>query len=153
MIGNEPATAGHEKVPASPLTGLRGVTFRGYRWLLLGFLLLGVAQIFLAGLGVFRLQDQGLAAGGDSAFAPHRAIGFTMAGIALLILVLAVIARPGTRAIIGSAVLVLLTSLMQSLLAGLADDHAVYGGLHAFDGLLILGIAGYLYSRSRRRGS
>ena len=41
MIGNEPATAGHEKVPASPLTGLRGIAFRGYRWLLLGFLLLG----------------------------------------------------------------------------------------------------------------
>ena len=92
---------------ASPFAALRGIAFRGYRWLLLGFLLLGVAQIFLAGLGVFRLQDQGLAAGGDSAFAPHRAIGFTMAGIALLILVLAVIARPGTRAIIGSAVLVL----------------------------------------------
>ena len=153
MIDNEPATAGDEKVPASPLTRLRGIAFRGYRWLLLGFLLLGVAQIFLAGLGVFRLQDQGLAAGGDSAFAPHRALGFTMAGIALLILVLAVIVRPGTRAIIGSAVLVLLTSLMQSLLAGLADDHAVYGGLHAFDGLLILGIAGYLYARSRQRES
>ena len=150
MIGNEPATAGHEKVPASPFTGLRGIAFRGYRWLLLGFLLLGVAQIFLAGLGVFSLQDQGLAAGGDSAFAPHRAIGFTMAGIALLILVLAVIARPGTRAIIGSAVLVLLTSLMQSLLAGLADSHALYGALHALDGLVILGIAGYLYAWSRR---
>jgi hypothetical protein len=50
-----------------------------------------------------------------------------------------------------SAVLVLLTSLMQSLLAGLADNHAAYGGLHALDGLLILGIAGYLYVRSRRR--
>ena len=151
MIGNEPATAGHEKVSASPFTGLRGIAFRGYRWLLLAFLLAGVVQIFLAGLGVFRLQDQGLAAGGDSAFAPHRALGFTMAGIALLILVLALIARPGTRAIIGSAVLVLLTSLMQSLLAGLGEDHALYGGLHAFDGLLILGIAGYLYAWSRRR--
>jgi hypothetical protein len=126
MIGNEPATAGHEKVPASPFTGLRGIAFRGYRWLLLGFPLLGVAQIFLAGLGVFRLQDQGLAADGDSAFAPHRAIGFTMAGIALLILVLAVIARPGTRAIIGSAVLVLLTSLMQSLLkSGSSADRPI----------------------------
>ena len=49
--------------------------------------------------------------------------------------------------------LVVLTSLMQSLLAGLADDHAVYGGLHAFDGLLILGIAAYLYVRSRQRES
>ena len=102
---------------------------------------------------MFRLQDQGLAAGGDSAFAPHRALGFTMAGIALLILVLAVIARPGARAIIGSAVLVLLTSLMQSLLAGLADSLPVYGALRALDGLLILGIAGYLYAWSHRRES
>jgi hypothetical protein len=61
--------------------------------------------------------------------------------------------RPGARAITGSAVLVVLTSLMQSLLAGLANDHAIYGGLHAFDGLLILGIAGYLYVRSRQRES
>ena len=46
--------------------------------------------------------------------------------------------------------LVVLTSLMQSLLAG---DHAIYGGLHAFGGLLILGIAAYLYARSRQRES
>ena len=63
------------------------------------------------------------------------------------------VTRPGGRAITGSAVLVVLTSLMQSLLAGLADDHAVDGGLHALDGLLILGIAAYLYARSRQRGS
>ena len=154
MIGNEPATAGHENVSARPFTGLRGIAFRGYRWLLLGFLLLGVAQIFLAGLGVFRLQDQTLGgAGGDTAFAPHRTVGFTLAGVALLILVLAVIARPGARAIVASAVLVVLTSLVQSLLAGLAEDHAVYGGLHAFDGLLILGIPAYFYVRSRHRES
>ena len=63
------------------------------------------------------------------------------------------VTRPGARAITGAAVLVVLTSLMQSLLAGLADDHAIYGGLHAFDGLLILGIGGYLYVRSRQRES
>lgn len=150
MISNEPATAGQQKLTASPRTGLRGVAYRGYHWLLLGFLLLGVAQIFLAGLGVFSVQD---GTGGDTAFAPHRAVGFSMAGVALLILVLALIARPGARAITGAAVLVVLTSFMQSLLAGLADDHAVYGGLHAFDGLLILSIATYLYARSRRRES
>ena len=59
----------------------------------------------------------------------------------------------GARAITGPAMLVVLTSLMQSLLAGLAGDHAIYGGLHAFDGLLILGIAGYLYARARQRES
>jgi hypothetical protein len=31
--------------------------------------------------------------------------------------------------------------------------HAVYGGLHAVDGLLILGIGGYLYARARQRES
>ena len=113
--------------------------------------LAGVVQIFLAGLGAFRLQDQ--AGAGDSAFAPHRALGFSMGVIALLILVLAVIARPGTRAIAGSAVLVLLTLLMQSLLAGFAEDHVVFGALHALDGLLILSIAAYLYYWSRRRES
>jgi hypothetical protein len=61
------------------------------------------------------------------------------------------VTRPGARAITGSAVPVVLTSLMQSQLVGLADDHAIYGGLHAFDGLLILGIAGYLYARSWQR--
>jgi hypothetical protein len=126
--------------------------FRGYQWALLAFLLAGVAQIFLAGLGVFSLQNQGLATtAGDSAFAPHRTLGFAMGGIALIVLVLAAIARAGAGAIIGSAVLVLLTSLMQSLLAGLADSHAVFGALHALDGLLILSTAGYLYARSRRR--
>jgi Zn-dependent protease with chaperone function len=79
------------------------------------------------------------------------ALGFTMGGIALLILVLAVIARPGARAIAGSAVLVLLTSLVQSLLAGLGEDHAAYGALHALDGLLILATAGYLFFWSRRQ--
>jgi hypothetical protein len=150
MSEKQPLVADAERGTARPVTGLRRGAFLGYQWLLLAFLLAGAAQIFLAGLGVFRLEDQGLAAAGDTAFAPHRTLGFTMAGIALLILVLAVIARPGTRAIIGSAVLVLLTSLVQSLLAGLGEDHAAYGALHALDGLLILAIAGYLYAWSHR---
>ena len=49
--------------------------------------------------------------------------------------------------------LVVLPSLVQSLPAGLADDHAVYRGLHAFGGLLILGIAACLYARARQRES
>jgi hypothetical protein len=136
-----------------PVAARGSGVFRAYQWALLAFLLAGVAQICLAGLGVFSLEDRGLAAGGDSAFASHRTLGFAMAGIALLVLVLALIARPGADAIIGSAVLVLLTSLMQSVLAGLGESHAIVGALHALDGLLILGIAGYLYARSRRRES
>jgi hypothetical protein len=50
-----------------------------------------------------------------------------------------------------SALLVLLTSFVQSLLAGLADDHVIFGALHAVDGLLILAIPAYLYVWSRRQ--
>jgi hypothetical protein len=46
-----------------------------------------------------------------------------------------------------------LTLLMQSLLAGFAEDLVVFGALHALDGLLALGIAADLYFWSRRRES
>ena len=137
-------------IPATSGSVRRGA-LAGYRWLLLAFLLLGMVQIFLAGLGVFSLNGQKLGAAGETAFGPHRSVGFAMGGIALLILVLALAARPGARAIILSAVLFLLAFLMQSVFASLADDHALFGGLHALDGLVILGTAGYLYASSRRR--
>ena len=130
--------------------GPRRYALAGYRWLLLAFLLAGSAQIFLAGLGVFSLGDHD-AAGGTSAFDAHRTLGFTLAGVAVIVLVLAVIARPGALAVVLSGVLVVQTTLLQSLLAGLADNAALYGGLHALDGILVLAIAGFLYAMSRRR--
>jgi len=128
----------------------------GYRWLLLLFLVAGVVQIFLAGLGVFHLHAYGLDdPAGDAALDPHRTLGFTMGGIAILILVLALIARPGARQVALAAVLAVQTVVLQSLLAGLGDDSPVWGGLHALDGLLALGVAGYLYGIAlvRRRAA
>jgi hypothetical protein len=132
-------------------TRLRRAAQTGYRWLLLAFLVLGAVQIFLAGLGAFRIDNLGVS--GDTAFAPHRAVGFAMGGVALLILVLALIARPGVRAVIGSVLLFLLAFLVQSLLASLADNTVWFGGLHALDGLAILGIAAFLYLAARRQHS
>jgi hypothetical protein len=128
--------------------GWRQTARTGYEWLLAAFLVLGAAQIFLAGLGVFRLSD--LQAPSGTAFAPHRAVGFVMGGVALLILAAALTARCGTRSVSLAAVLFVLTSVVQSLLAGLADSTAVYGGLHALDGLAIVGIAVLLYTSARR---
>jgi hypothetical protein len=128
--------------------GLRRAALGAYRWLLLGFLLLGAVQIFLAGLGAFRLDNTGVS--GDTAFAPHRAVGFAMGGVALVILLLALIARAGFRAVVLSAVLFLLAFLAQSVLASLADHSVAFGGLHALDGLAILAIAAFLYLRARR---
>ena len=128
--------------------GLRRAAQMGYCWLLLAFLALGAVQIFLAGLGAFRIDNLGVS--GDTAFAPHRAVGFAMAGVALLILILALVARPGVRAVMGSVLLFLLAVLVQSLLASLADNTVWFGGLHALDGLAILGIAAFLYLSARR---
>ena len=119
-----------------------------FHWALAAFLLLLAVQIFLAGLGAFRTET----VGADSAFAPHRDLGFALGGVALVILVLALVARAGRVAVAGAAALVVLTNLAQSLLAGLADDHALFGGLHAFDGLAIIGIAAWLWARTRPRG-
>ena len=121
-----------------------------YRWLLLLFLVAGVVQMFLAGFGVFHLHAYGLdATAGDSALDPHRTLGFIMGGIAVVILILALVARAGARAIAWSVVLVVQTDVLQSLLAGLGDDSAVWGGLHALDGFLAIAVSAYLYGSAR----
>jgi hypothetical protein len=125
----------------------KGFMLKVYRWGLLVFLAAGVVQIFLAGLGAFSV----LHGAGDPALDPHRMLGFVMAGMAIVILILTLIARSGTRAIVGGVLLVFMTSFLQSLLAGLADDHVIFGALHATDGLLILAIPAYLYVWTRRR--
>ncbi len=145
------ATSTGTRSPESAKTGLRRAAQSGYRWLLLAFLMLGAVQIFLAGLGAFRIDNLGVS--GDTAFAPHRAVGFAMGGVALFILILALMARPGVRAVIGSALLFLLAFLVQSLLVSLADNTVWFGGLHALDGLAILGIAAFLYLAARRQHS
>ncbi len=135
--------------PVAPRTGPRGGALAVYRWSLAVFLAAGVVQIFLAGLGAFKL----LHGAGDPALDPHRTLGFIMAGMAIVILILTLIARPGARAVVGAVLLVLMTSVLQSLLAGLADNHVIFGALHATDGLFILAIPAYLYVWTGRRAA
>jgi uncharacterized protein DUF6220 len=152
MTDNHAAAAGTQ-LAATPPTALRRRALLGYQWVLLFFLLLGLVQIFLAGWGVFSLHGEEVGAPGETAFNSHRSLGFAMGGVALIILILALVARRSTRSMVLSAVMFLLAFLAQSLLAGLGGDNAFFGGLHALDGLAILGIAGYLYGSSRRRES
>src|SRR5215831_17461185 len=147
MSERDAGQAGELSLGTSSTARRGGVMLAVFRWGLLVFLAAGVVQIFLAGLGAFRL----LHGAGDSALDPHRTLGFAMAGMAIVLLILALIARAGIRVISGLVLLVILTSFVQSLLASLADHHAVYGALHATDGLLILAIPTYLYFWSGHR--
>ena len=107
-------------------------------------------QIFLAGLGVFSFGD-GDRSGGDHAFSAHQGLGFAIAGASVLLLALAIAARAGRLAVWLAVALVVQTCLLQSLLDGLSDNTAVFGGLHALDGLLIAASAGVQYALARGR--
>ncbi len=90
MMREDNAVAAGTQTPATAsLSGLRRGAFAGYRWLLLIFLLLGMVQIFLAGFGVFGLHGREVGAPGETAFDPHRTLGFALGGMALIILILA----------------------------------------------------------------
>jgi hypothetical protein len=112
------ATSVQDRDQAAP-SGVRRAARTGYRWLLLVFLLAVAVQIFLAGLGVFSFGD-GDRSGGGHAFSVHQGLGFALAGVSILLLVL-------------------------------AGNTAVFGGLHALDGLLIAASAGVQYALARRR--
>ncbi|NYJ05374.1 DUF6220 domain-containing protein [Petropleomorpha daqingensis] len=131
MTDSPAPTASRQRSPLLPV----------YRVVLALFLLAGAVQIFLAGFGVW---------GHD--FQAHRVLGFTMAGIALVVFVLALVSRAGRRDVVLALVLVLLTGGAQSLLADAGGSGAFWGGLHALDGLVILGIAGFLHGAAIRRG-
>lgn len=147
------AATGPDPVTSAPGTALRRGAYHGYQWLLLAFVLLGVVQIFLAGFGVFGLHGREVGAPGETAFDPHRTLGFALGGMALIILILALVARRSALSMLLTAVMFLLAFLAQSFLAALGGSNAFFGGLHALDGLAILGIAGYLYGWSRRHRS
>ena len=120
---------------------------------LAALLLLGViVQFFLAGLGVFDIAGhQDLENVKD--LDPHRALGHILAGVALLMLIAALIARTSKLAMWGSLALVILIEVVQVLLASGGEDHHWVGGLHALNGVVILALAGQMHMKSRGKFS
>jgi small-conductance mechanosensitive channel len=134
---------------APALTGARRGAFAAYQGLLVFFLVLGVVQVFLAGFGVWVL-DQKVGNEGETALDSHRTMGVIMGVVALLILLAALAARSSGQAIGLSFVLFLLTFPVQSVLAHAGEDTAFLGGLHTVDAFVILGLAGYLHRSAGR---
>jgi 4-hydroxybenzoate polyprenyltransferase len=131
------------------LSGVRAVADQAFMWGWLLFLVAGLVQIFLAGMGVFDLNGDKLA--DASSLDPHRALGFALGGLSLILLILSLVARVNTQTMVVSFVVALLANLVQSILADAGENTAFFGGLHALDGLAILGLAGYLFGEARRR--
>jgi hypothetical protein len=93
-------------------------------WLLVAGL---VVQVFLAGLGVFR---------GSASFDTHRAFGFLLELLPIVLLILGLIARLGRRpAFLAAGIFGLF--LLQSVFVGLRADAPEVAALHPVNGFLI----------------
>jgi hypothetical protein len=128
------------------------------KWFAALYVVLIVVQVFLAGEGIFRLNNvihsddckkhPVLCAGGSGTLDAHRGLGFflTMPG-ALLFLIVALIAwHPNMRIRVVSIVLPFLTFL-QMILAGIGKW---VGGLHPVNAILVLGLFGWLFYALRQ---
>ena len=136
--------------PSTDLAGWRRGADRGFAYLASLFMLGVLVQFFLAGVGVFGNQH-GTALEHASSFDAHRGLGFALGGVAVLLLLLALGARASRATVIGSLVLAVLAFVLQSVLAGAGDHNKWVGGLHAFDGVVILLLGGWLTAAAHRR--
>ena len=92
------------------------------------FLALALVMLYLAGLG----------APGGEGFDAHVTLGRILQVLALILVILAAVAR--RAALVQSGVLLLLI-LIQSALAAIGDDASVLSALHPVVGVLILFVA------------
>jgi hypothetical protein len=109
----------------------------------LGYLIaaLVVVQFFLAGLGIF----------GASSFSAHESLGFTLHGLTLLVVILA-IAGPRTGGDIGMAVALLAITTLQVYLPETAGDVPELAAFHPVVALLVLGLSAHIGRRYLERG-
>jgi hypothetical membrane protein len=87
-----------------------------------------VAQVFLAGLGVF--DD-------PTSFVTHRNFGYLIGWFVLVLLVAAIVGRLGRRQI-GLAALVLVLFAFQSVFVALRQTYPAIAALHPLNGFVIL---------------
>jgi len=122
-----------------------------YRILIALFALAVVVEIFLAGLGIFRAmpgEDESVSHETiEHKFDAHAALGDFLAGGAVLLLILILIAWTGRRSIGATFALAVLT-FVQGILGGTGDSAPVAGAFHAVNAFLILGLSLFLTRRA-----
>ena len=132
-----------EPLPPTRRAGGLGVLRRGAAWLHLALALaiaLGVfLQVYLIGAYIF--------GAGNDALDAHTTIGFTVHGLELLLLLVALVAWL-PRADVG---LSLLMALLGTTQIALADAHGWTGGLHPLGALLVLVLAAAIVRRDLQR--
>lgn len=134
---------------AGELRGLRKGADVAYAVLGAAFVLALLVQVYLAGAGAFAHHSGPHVV--HHPFAAHEDLGNVLGIVAVVLLVLALIAHVNRMTMIGAFVLALLTETAQHGLAQAGHDNRWVGGLHAFDGMLILLLAVWLALAAYRR--
>ena len=109
---------------------------QGLAWLVVGGLLL---QIYLAGAALF----------GATSFQPHRALGDGLAIAILLLLIVALIARPGRR-VVGLAAVLTALAIVQLVLPSVRTGLPLVAALHAVNAVALVAVAVAIASASRQ---
>ena len=116
-----------------------------------------VLQFLLAGSGAFNTAPK------DESFQPHRALGYGILLFAVLLTLIAALARMPGR-LIGMAGLVAGLALVQGVIRAIAsafgetnDSTSTAGelifGLHAVNGLIIMAVVGMILRQARQLSS
>ena len=135
--------------PGQQRRGLRRGVDIVYGYLAAFFVLGVLFQVYLAGVGVFGINARKVA--NASSLNPHRAWGSVLMILAIVLLILALAAWQSVRTVIGTFVLALLVVVAQVVLAAAGDSNKWIGGLHAFDGMMILLLSLWLAVAAWRR--
>jgi hypothetical protein len=144
-----PASDGkHEHLVIS--TNLKEFSMRrAFAGLAMLLMLVVVAQFFLAASGAFDTAPN------DESFRPHRALGYMIFLLPVLMTIVAALARMPGR-LIGMTALVAGLTVMQMVIAELAGafgESTTTGqlvfGLHAVNGLVVLAVAGRIVRQAR----
>lgn len=111
-----------------------------------------VVQFFLAAVGAFDTAPK------EEAFEPHRTLGYLILLLAIVVTVTGALAKVPAR-LIGMSGLVVGLTLLQPVIAAVAGAFDESGtstlagelvfGLHAVNGLAIMGVLGTVARRSR----
>jgi hypothetical protein len=98
---------------------------------------LAVVQFVLAGYGAFGSFNH------QRNWGAHETLGTVIGIFSMLVLIAAIVARPGTRPLVASIILFVLAGPIQPILADAGKDHgAWWGALHALCGVAILAMCG-----------
>ena len=113
------------------------------------FLIAILVQIFLAGSGIFGIEE-GETVDEASSLDLHRDFGWTFSHLGgLLLLLVALLWWPRNKRLLGMYVVAAIALIVQPFLA---EGGQWVGAFHPLNGILILGLLGYLSSLWWRRG-